>query len=51
MELSPYSEANSCTADQEIPRLLCNPKVISCVKNISPLKPILNQFNPVHTLQ
>jgi hypothetical protein len=27
MELSPYQEAASCAATQELPNILCNPKI------------------------
>jgi hypothetical protein len=44
MEMSPSREANSCSAIQEIPRMLWNRKLF-----LPLLIPILSQVNPVHT--
>jgi len=41
MEQSPFSEANSHLASQEIPCLLWNLKVHYCVHKRPPLAPIL----------
>jgi hypothetical protein len=46
-ELSPASEAASCTAIQELPSFLWNPKFH--YHNSPPLLPILSPINPVHT--
>jgi hypothetical protein len=46
MEQSPFSEANSHLASQEIPHPLWNPKVHYPVHNSPPLIPILSQMNP-----
>jgi hypothetical protein len=48
MEKSPW-EIDSCSASQEISRLLCNP-VLPCLQGLS-LVPILSQMNPGHNLQ
>ena len=48
-EHSPW-EANSSSASQEVPHIVCNMKVNSTVHNRLLLAPVLGQINPVYTL-
>jgi hypothetical protein len=50
MENSPFWQAYSCSDNQEIPRLLRNPKNHYRVYKTAPLDIILSKMNPVHTL-
>jgi len=48
MEQRSLLDANSKLANQEIPRLLLNPKIHYWVHKITTLVPILSQIHPVH---
>jgi hypothetical protein len=49
-ELSPSWEAANCTASQELPSSLWNPKVHCRVRKSNPLLPILSQIDPIHSI-
>ena len=49
MQHSPSWEANRFSASQEIPRILCNPKVHYRIQTYPSPVLILNQLDPVHS--
>jgi len=51
MERSPFWEANGSSTNQEIPRILWNPKVHYILNNPTPPVPILIESNTPHALQ
>ena len=49
MQQSPSREANGFSANQEIPRILWNPKFHYSSHKCPPPVPTLNQLDPIHT--
>jgi hypothetical protein len=49
-ELSPSWEATNCTAPQELPSILWNPKVQCRVHKSPPLVPIVSHIHPIHSI-
>jgi hypothetical protein len=49
MKQGAFWEANSRSASQEIPRLLCNREVYYRVHKTPPIFPILIPMYPIHT--
>jgi hypothetical protein len=48
MEISPPRESANCSATQEFPNFLLNPKVYFYVDKNFPLVPVLSQINQIH---
>jgi hypothetical protein len=51
MELCCSWEAANCAAIQELPNILCDPKIYYRVYKSTHLVPIMSHINPVHTTQ
>ena len=48
MQHSPSWQAGRFSASQEIPRILCNPKVQYSIYKCTTPVPVLSQLDPVH---
>jgi len=51
MQHSPSWEANRFSASQNIPHILCKPKVHYQIHKCSPRVPILSQINTIHAIE